>query len=100
LENATGTFESVLSRPGNTGKYVLAVGEKESFLLDEMLRTMGILPSLKSDFFGKPAWTAFFNRIGLYLAIIFVGCIIVFFILCEIFRAIGKLFQKPKSVRD
>lgn len=43
--------------PDNQGKYVLVVGEKEEFPLNEMLNTLVILPRLKK-FFDKSAWQA------------------------------------------
>jgi len=99
-----GVYTITLSRPENSGEYVLAIGEKEVFTFDETLRTIGILPTLKSEYMDKPAWTAYFNRIGIFMAMAFVGCIIIFFILGEIFRGIGKIFQKlfgkPKNVHD
>lgn len=99
-----GVYTIILSRPGNQGRYVLAIGEKESFALDEIVRTIGILPSLKSEFFGKPAWTAYMNRIGVYMAMFGVAGIIAFFIIGEMFRMIGNLFrrasEKPKHFHD
>lgn len=48
-----GTYAIKVIRPGNRGKYVLAVGEREEFTFRETLRTLRVLPRLKSDFFGK-----------------------------------------------
>jgi hypothetical protein len=100
----SGTYTVTISRPENSGKYVLVVGEKETFTFDEMLRAVGVLPSLKSDYMDKPAWTAYFNRIGIFMLMAFVGCIIAFFILGEIVRGIGNLFGrvfgKPKHFHD
>jgi len=55
--------------PTNTGKYVLATGDIESFPLAESLRTLRELPILKADFFGKSSFTMFFNKIGIFLGI-------------------------------
>jgi hypothetical protein len=100
----SGVYTIILSRPENTGKYVLAIGEKEVFTFDETLRTIKLLPTLKSEYMGAPVWMAYFNRIGIFMAMAFVGCVIAFLILGEIFRAIGRffrwLFGKPKNVRD
>ena len=49
------------------GKYSLAIGEQESFSLDDIWQALTILPTLKKDFFNKSPWTMFFNYIGLYL---------------------------------
>jgi len=55
--------------PDNRGKYTLAVGEKEEFPPAEVLRTLVVLPRLKREFFGRPAWTAYFNLVGLFIAV-------------------------------
>ncbi len=47
------------------GKYVLAVGEIESFPPKEMIKAFLAMPRLKT-FFNKSPFTAYFNRIGLY----------------------------------
>jgi len=71
----------------NQGKYVLVVGEKEEFPLDEFINTIITLPILKEEFFEKPAYTAFFNLIGLFLLVIIVVIIAIIFV---IFRFIKK----------
>ena len=53
----------------NQGKYSLAVGDIESFPLDETIKTALRLPSIKKHFFTKPAISAFLNLVGLFLAI-------------------------------
>jgi hypothetical protein len=55
-----------VSSPGNQGKYVLAIGERESFPPAEIARVIGVMPSLKR-YFGKSAWTAYFNYTGLFI---------------------------------
>jgi len=54
-----------VTSPDNTGKYVLVVGRGESFPPGEIVRTLGILPRLKRDYFGKPAASAYWNYVGL-----------------------------------
>jgi len=63
------TYRIKVYSPDNLGKYVLVVGEKESFPASEMLKTLLTLPKLKKNFFNKSPLTAFFNLIGLYLLI-------------------------------
>jgi hypothetical protein len=46
---------------------VLAIGEREAFTPSEIARTTALLPTLKKGYLGKSAWTAFFNRSGLFL---------------------------------
>ena len=100
----SGVYTITVSRSENSGKYVLAIGETESFTPKEFLRTISVLPSLKSQFFGEPAWTAYFNRIGLFMLLAFVVGIIAFFVIRKIFRIIErffcKKFKKPKNIRN
>jgi hypothetical protein len=63
-----------VTSPDNLGKYVLVVGQAESFPPGEIVRTLGMMPKLKKDYFGKPAYTACFNYIG---ACIGVGTVVV-----------------------
>jgi len=78
----SGTYQVKVFSPDNEGKYVLAVGTIESFPPNEILNTIKTLPTLKSDFFGKSAFSAFNNKIGMFifgpviLLIILVGVII------------------------
>ena len=50
----SGRYDVVVSSPDNLGKYVLAVGEVESFSMFEVLRTMTTMVVVK-HYFGKPA---------------------------------------------
>jgi hypothetical protein len=63
----SGTYEVKVYSPDNEGKYVLAIGTIESFPLGEILNTIKTLPTLKSDFFGKSALSAFNNKIGMFI---------------------------------
>ena len=63
-----GDYVVRVSCPGNQGKYVLAVGERESFPPAEMVRVIGVMPALKR-YFGKPVWTAYFNYTGLFIGV-------------------------------
>ncbi|MCX6735582.1 MAG: hypothetical protein NTZ13_00690 [Candidatus Parcubacteria bacterium] len=89
-----GTYTITISRPGNSGKYVLAIGETESFTTNETIHTLKALPVLKSEFFGKSMWTAYFNRIGLYFTIGFVGIFIVLMLVFLSFKKFFSLFRK------
>ncbi len=64
-----GNYTITVWNPRNDGKYVLVVGEKESFSLGEIFNTICLLPKLKKDFFGKSPLTSFFNLIGLFLLV-------------------------------
>lgn len=65
-----GTYIVVVSSPDLQGKYALAVGKQEKFPLGEIVRTIGVLPSLKKEFFGKSPLTAFFNLTGVFLLVV------------------------------
>jgi hypothetical protein len=53
LRVGPGTYIATVSRPGNTGRYVLAVGEREQFSIGDFARLFSVMPQLKRDFFGK-----------------------------------------------
>lgn len=69
-------YTIVVSNTDNEGKYVLAIGKKESFDFKEIIHTYKTLPALKTYFFGKPAWEMFNNYIGImtwWILLIVVG---------------------------
>jgi hypothetical protein len=63
----SGIYKLKVFSPDNQGKYVLVVGEKEEFPLEEIINTVRTLPKLKGDFFEKSPLSAFFNMIGLFI---------------------------------
>jgi len=67
-----GTYYIVVSGEKNTGKYALAIGKVESFPIKEIIRTIYLLPTLKTWFFGKSLLTAYFNIVGVLLLLVFV----------------------------
>ena len=69
IDAATGTTTIAISNADNYGPYVFVVGETESFPLDEMVKTVTVLPQLHTEFFLKPWYSTFFNKVGLYLVI-------------------------------
>ena len=62
-----GSYHIKVSSPDNLGKYLLVVGTKESFPPAEIARVTCLLPSLKRNYFGKPACCAYWNYTGLFL---------------------------------
>ena len=54
-----GTYVAAVARPGNEGRYVFAVGEREEFTFKEVVRLVGVMPRLKQDFFHKAPIRAF-----------------------------------------
>jgi len=69
-EVEAGTYWIRVTSPDNAGKYVLAVGKKESFPPGEILKTIALLPKLKKDFFEKSPLTAFWNLSGAFLLVV------------------------------
>lgn len=53
----------------NQGKYNIAVGEIESFPVDESLKALVTIPILKEQFFGKPVTKLFLEFLGLIFAL-------------------------------
>jgi len=88
-----GIYTIKVFNPDNQGKYVLAVGETESFPLTEMIKTLILLPRLKADFFGKPWWTFLFNQIGVYVLYLVT---IVAVVIAIIIYIVKKIKQKKR----
>lgn len=75
-----GDYEIEIYNSGDSGNYVLAVGKKEDLSPAAFLRTLAVLPQIKQEFWGKPAWQAYNNFMGLAaLAIIVVLAIAAYF---------------------
>ena len=92
-----GTYTIKVFSPDNEGKYVLVVGEREEFPLNEIVNTLFVLPTLKAQFFGKSPWTAYFNLIGLFLLIfvlVVVGIVVLVVVLVKRSRKTRKLKMK------
>jgi hypothetical protein len=64
-----GTYYIKVYNGKNEGKYSIAVGEIESFPIDETLAALVTIPLLKEQFFGKPVSTLFFLFVGIILAL-------------------------------
>jgi hypothetical protein len=63
---SAGTYRIRVSSPENNGKYALAVGETESFGIADTINAVVLLPKLKSWFFAKSPFEAFFTKIYLF----------------------------------
>jgi hypothetical protein len=70
-----GAYVVVVSSPDLQGRYALAVGKIEKFTLGEMVRTIGLLPKLKKEFFDKSPLSAFFNLSGAFLLVVAGGLV-------------------------
>ena len=84
-----GVYDIRVSNPNNEGKYVLVVGQKESFNAQEIFSTIVNLPALKT-FFNSSPLSAYFNYIGLFMLGGLVGLLIFVFILGFIYRVITR----------
>lgn len=73
---AAGYYIIKVSSPDNTGKYVLVVGEKETFPAEEIVKALITIPQLKTEFFNKPLWQSLEGKIGRYFGFSFLGLII------------------------
>jgi len=65
-----GRYEIEVYSADNRGKYVLAVGEKESFGLKEIAKVYTDVPRLKSEFFGTNPLTFLLTPFGIVLVIV------------------------------
>lgn len=92
-----GSYEVQVFSPDNQGKYALAIGRQESFPLGELVKTYLVLPRLKSEFFGKSPFSAYSNRMGMFLGILILLAVIVFAILYLGIRWIRKRLKTKNS---
>lgn len=80
----------------NMGKYALAIGDIESFPIDETIKTAFTLPSIKRHFFNKPAYTAFLNPVGLFLLTELLIALAIAGVAAFAFRFLRKKFPRRK----
>lgn len=99
-EQDAGTYEIKVYSPDNQGKYVLAIGDREAFPLGELVRTYMVLPRLKSDFFGKSPFSAYFNIMGVFLAVILVIAGVIFMTVLYSIKFIHKRLIRKKLSQD
>ena len=66
-QTKAGVYLIKVSSPDNMSRYSLAIGEKESFPANEVVRSLIELPQIKSQIFNKPAIFAFLNIFGLFI---------------------------------
>lgn len=90
-EMPAGSYKILVSSPSNDSRYSLAVGEIESFPLNQIINTVVVIPKLKSDFFASQPFTFLKSPIGIgYVVVMFVLAFIVGFI----YRLVLKQFAK------
>jgi len=61
-------FLITVSSKSGRGKYALIVGTNETFTLSDAISSLLVLPRLKTDFFGQPAWKVIDGKIYRYFA--------------------------------
>ena len=76
---AAGKYEIEVFNKDNTGKYVLAVGEKESFGPKEIANVYVAVPQLKKDFFGTNPLSFLATPFGVVMLIVIGGIIYLVF---------------------
>lgn len=93
-EVPAGTYLIKVYNPKNEGKYVVAIGEKESFPLNIALKTLFIMPSLKLNFFKESFFSLLFSKYGLlyWIPAAFVAVIV--------FLVIKRLKRIPKRKKN
>ena len=84
-----GVYQIKVYNDNNEGKYVLVVGQKESFPPKEILGTIVNLPALKA-YFNESPLNAYFNKVGLFMGAGLIALIIIFYFLRFIFRLLGR----------
>jgi hypothetical protein len=88
-----GTYTISVQNPTNSGKYVLAIGEVESFPVNQFSSTLKELFAIKTGFFGEPWYGIFYGIIGRYLL---GGTIILLVILIAILWIIARVIRKKR----
>jgi hypothetical protein len=99
-EQDAGTYEIEVYSPDNQGKYVLAVGDKEAFPLGELARTYAVLPRLKSEFFGKSFFSAYFNIMGIFLVVILIITGVILIMVLYSIKIIRKKRKQKKLSQE
>ena len=85
----SGKYLIKVSSPDNLGKYVLAIGDIESFTPKETLKTIKDLPKLKK-YFDKSPLLMFCNLIGLFLLAALAVLIIFAYIVYRVIKRLKK----------
>ena len=92
-----GSYQIQVYSPDNQGKYVLAVGDREAFPFVDLVKTYAILPRLKSEFFGKSPFSAYWNIMGIFLAVMLLILLVTAAILYFGIRWIRKRVKNRKK---
>ncbi len=93
-----GIYYMNISSSDNTGKYTLAIGEKESFPPGEILKTFISVPKIKMQFFGKPWYKSLTNVVGISMLIILLAIITLIVFIVRIHRVTKRKPNPPKQL--
>lgn len=89
--------DPLLSEASNTGKYILAVGKKESFDIKSLLNVYWQIPQLKLEFFKSSIWQFFLTPFGI-AGVVAIGILLTF--LAFINYLIGVIRLKIEQGRN
>jgi hypothetical protein len=85
-----GEYLITVTSDNNLGKYTLVIGQKESFPLDEAVKTILNLPRLKLDFFEEPIYMLTAGILGKIMASLFL------FLLLLILMSLRKVRESKR----
>ena len=83
-----GNYQVRVWSSNNDSPYVLVVSGEEKFSVGETLRRYGTLPTIKSEFFGKPGIEAYFSPLLLWpiLGVLILAALIIFIVIVYLRR--------------
>jgi len=90
LELKAGTYTIKVYSASNQGKYVLAVGEKETFGLAQIWEMVTVLPIIKMEFFNKSPFMILYSALGQWLVIGLLAILVLILIFVALIRLIEK----------
>jgi len=98
MELKGGIYYMKVFNNNNQGKYSLAVGEKETFPLNEIFKTYYTMPRIKTEFFNQPWYKVYLNYVGIALAITLAIIIAIILVLKKTFGKKKKAKIPPKRL--
>ena len=93
-EVPAGEYQITVSSPDNQGPYVIAIGDIESFPLQEIVSATQSLPQIKREFFHKSAWSILNSRIGEFMSMAIVAFIIIILAIVFIIKRLKMRLKK------
>jgi len=93
-----GIYYINVSSTDNRGKYSLAIGERETFPLNEIIKTFCTIPKIKTKFFGGTFISSFYNFMGLAMLITLLVIILIIAVLVKVFKKKKRIINPPKRL--